>query len=111
MELYSWDVFSPHLCLSAIPPPPLPLVAAASASAVLVEVVQDACALLECQQPLELCAALKLVQDLAALVPRMERFIGDVCGVSSCFMLAWGGRVSRRMLIRGERAADKFTQG
>lgn len=49
--------------------------------AVLAEVVQDACALLECRQPLELCAAIKPVQDLAALVPRMERFIGDVCGV------------------------------
>ncbi|KAL4422033.1 hypothetical protein ABPG77_004849 [Micractinium sp. CCAP 211/92] len=47
---------------------------------VLVEVVQDACALLECWQPLELCAAVRPVQDLAALVPRMERFIGDVCG-------------------------------
>ncbi|PSC71462.1 hypothetical protein C2E20_5039 [Micractinium conductrix] len=47
---------------------------------VLVEVVQDACALLECSTPLELCAAIKPVQDLAALVPRMERFIGDVCG-------------------------------
>jgi hypothetical protein len=49
--------------------------------AVLVEVLQDACALLECRQPLELGAAIKPVQDLAALVPRMERFIGDTCGV------------------------------
>ncbi|KAL4858434.1 hypothetical protein ACK3TF_001414 [Chlorella vulgaris] len=47
---------------------------------VLVEVVQDACALLECRQPLELCAAIRPVQELAALVPRMERFVGDVCG-------------------------------
>ncbi|PRW56849.1 basal body [Chlorella sorokiniana] len=47
---------------------------------VLVEVVQDACALLECRQPLELCGAIRPVQELAALVPRMERFIGDVCG-------------------------------
>jgi hypothetical protein len=49
---------------------------------VLVEVVQDACALLECRQPLELCAAIRPVQELAALVPQMERFVGDVCGVS-----------------------------
>lgn len=47
----------------------------------LVEVVQDACALLECRAPLELAAGVRAVQDTAALVPRMERFIGDVCGV------------------------------
>lgn len=55
----------------------------------LVEVVQDACALLECRQPLELCAAVRPVQDLAALVPRMERFIGDVCGVGRVLALMW----------------------
>jgi hypothetical protein len=62
-----------HTCCRAKPTLHLP--------AVLVEVLQDACALLECRQPLELCAAIKPVQDLAALVPRMERFIGDTCGV------------------------------
>lgn len=52
------------LCsLGPLPPP----------STVLVEVVQDACALLECRQPLELCAAIRPVQELAALVPRMVR--------------------------------------
>jgi hypothetical protein len=50
---------------------------------VLVEVVQDACALLECRQPLELCSAVRPLQDLAALVPRMERFVGDVCAVGA----------------------------
>lgn len=45
----------------------------------LVELLQDACALLECRTPLDLCAALRPVQDLAALVPRLERFAGDVC--------------------------------
>lgn len=53
----------------------------APTAAVLVELVQDACALLECRQPLELAAGVRAVQDTAALVPRMERFIGDVCGV------------------------------
>ncbi len=51
--------------------------------AVLVEVVQDACALLECRQPLELCDAVRPLQDTAALVPRLERFVGDVCGVGA----------------------------
>lgn len=41
--------------------------------AVLIEVVQDACALLECRQPLDMCAAIRPVQELAALVPRMVR--------------------------------------
>lgn len=45
--------------------------------AVLVEVVQDACALLECQQPLELCGAIRPVQELAALVPRMVSWAGQ----------------------------------
>ena len=49
--------------------------------AVLAEVVQDACLLLECRQPLDLCAAIAPVQDAAALVPRLERFLGDVCSV------------------------------
>ncbi len=35
--------------------------------------MQDACALLECRQPLELCGAIRPVQELAALVPRMVR--------------------------------------
>eukprot|EP00887_Chlorella_sp_A99_P002320 scaffold10.g2320.t1 len=47
---------------------------------VLVETLQDACLLLECGDPLALCAAIAPVQDLAALVPRMESWIGDVCG-------------------------------
>lgn len=70
-------------------------------AAVLVEVVQDACALLECRQPLELCAAMGPVQDLAALVPRMERFIGDVCGVSSAGVPAGAstGNVQRHHVL------------
>ena len=49
---------------------------------VLVECLQDACLLLECRDALKLCAAITPVQDRAALVPRMERWIGDVCAAS-----------------------------
>lgn len=55
-----------HLSISALNSVPLP-----HSPAVLVEIVQDACALLECRQPLELCEAIRPVQELAALVPRM----------------------------------------
>lgn len=55
-----------HLAISALNRVPLP-----HSPAVLVEIVQDACALLECRQPLELCEAIRPVQELAALVPRM----------------------------------------
>ena len=73
------------MLLQPCSPPPI--------TAVLVEVVQDACALLECRKPLELCGAIRPVQELAALVPRMVRLERPE---SACFVLGcWSAKGSR----------------
>lgn len=50
----------------AVPPPPY---------------LQDACLLLDCSNPLKLGEAIKPLQDIAALVPRLQRFADEVCYV------------------------------
>ena len=70
----------------------------------LAEVVQDACLLLECRQPLELCPAITPVQDAAALVPHLERFLGDVCSARAA-VLSGGGALLVYARVSLRRAA------
>ncbi|GAB4819856.1 hypothetical protein N2152v2_006902 [Parachlorella kessleri] len=46
---------------------------------VLIEIAQDACILLECSDALKLCDAIIPLQDTAARVPRLQRFVDDIC--------------------------------
>jgi hypothetical protein len=52
--------------------------------------LQDACILLECCDALKLCDAMKPVQETAAMVPRLQRFVDDIslvcCPAFSCLL-------------------------
>ena len=48
--------------------------------------MQDACILLECSDALKLCDAITPLQGTAALVPRLQRFVDDICSVSGCVL-------------------------
>jgi hypothetical protein len=86
---------------------------------VLAEVAREASQLLGCADPTALCAAIAALQDVAAAVPRLERFVADVCGVvfgGGGAHVPWGMRQDDpgdvAAILRGwvEQLADLQTQ-